>query len=272
MVDERRAKVAFDAVVPFRVSQRVALERVRTHLESRRWALKAVRQLRVHPRGLRGVLVPHWVYTGVIRSSYRARVGLHWYRTERYRDAEGKTRARQVRETEWQRLRGTAIRQVEDHLESASVGLPAEEARALGDFDLGWKQSYDPRLLSGFEAELPSVASQAAERSALDALREAEARRIQAQLLPGDVNRVDSIDSELELGRRRMLLLPVWIASYRVDDRVLRLLVHGQTGAVVGRVPLSRQAIALLILGLALVVVVAMLLWWFAGPQLEAFA
>jgi hypothetical protein len=266
MVDEPRALPSFDAVVPFRVPQRGAIERLRTYLDNRRWAPASLRAVPVHARGLRGVLVPFWVYEGVVRSEYRAKIGLHWYRTEKYTDREGKKQTREVRETEWFPLRGSAARQVEDHVVSASVGLPEPEAVALAPFDLGWSSSYDPRLLSGFEAELPTIAASEAERTAVDELREAEAARILHELLPGDVNRVDAIDSRIEVASRRLVLLPVWVATYRQGDVVLRLLVNGQTGKVVGRVPVSKAKVAALVLALLLVAgLLALLMWWIGG-------
>jgi hypothetical protein len=268
MVDEARALPSFDAVAPFRVPQRGAMERLRTYLDNRRWAPAALRSARLHERGLRGVLVPFWVYEGVVRSEYRAKVGLHWYRTETYTDKEGKRQTREVRETEWFPLRGSAARQVEDHVVSASVGLPEHEAVALAPFDLGWSTSYDPRLLSGFEAELPTVDEIDARHTAVEELRAAEAARILSELLPGDVNRIDAIDSRIEVASRRLVLLPVWVATHRQGDVVLRLLVNGQTGKVVGRVPVSKAKVAALVLALLIVVgLIAALVWWMGGDR-----
>ena len=268
MVDEERALPSFDGVAPFRVPQRGAMEQLRVYLDNRRWAPAALRSARLHARGLRGVLVPFWVYEGVVRSEYRAKVGLHWYRTETYKDSEGKRQTREVRETEWFPLRGSAARQVEDHVVSASVGLAEHEAVALAPFDLGWSTPYDPRLLSGFEAELPTIAELDAERTAIEELREAEAARILHELLPGDVNRVDAIESRIEVASRRLVLLPVWVATHRQGDVVLRLLVNGQTGKVAGRVPVSKAKIAALVLVLLAVVgVIAILMWWLGGER-----
>jgi hypothetical protein len=268
MVDEDRATMSIDGVVPFRIPRRGAVELIRAHLDGRRWAPPSLRKLRVHGRGLRGVLVPFWVYEGVVRSEYRAKIGLHWYRSETYTDAEGKQQTRRVRETEWRRLRGTAARQIEDHVVSASLGLPEPEANALAPFDLGWVTSYDPRLLSGFEAELPTVAELDADQTALAELREAEAERIRLELLPGDVNRLDRISSEVELASRRLVLLPVWISVQRHGDAVLRLLVNGQTGRVIGRVPVSKAKIAALVLLVALVIAAFVLFAWLGGRTL----
>ena len=271
MVDDDRATEAIDAIVPFRIPERGALERVRAYLDGRRWAPDELAAIRVHPRGLRGVLVPLWVYDGIARSNYRARVGVHWYRRETYNDKEGNKQTRVVQETEWFPLRGTAVRQVEDQLISASRGLSDDELRGLEPFDLGWAQpvgrAADPRLLSGFEAELPTIADGEADRNVARALRDQEARRITSGLLPGDRNRLDHIDTAVEVAGRRLVLFPVWIASYRHGDLVLRLLVNGQTGVVTGRVPLSKRKLALAIGAALLLAGLIALLWWVLGGR-----
>lgn len=266
MVDEQRATTDIDAIVPFRVPEAGALDRLRAHLSERRWAPRELTKIRVHGRGLRGVLVPFWVYDGVVRSEYQAKVGIYWYRTETYTDSDGKTQTRRKRETEWFTLQGTAARQVEDHLVSASVGLPEVEANALEPFDLGWAADFDPRLLSGFEAELATVATGQADHTAAVELRDQEGVRVQRELLPGDTNRLNWISSTVDVRARRLVLLPVWIANYRHEDLVLRLLVNGQTGEVVGKVPVSKLKVALAILaGVLGAALIVLLIWWLTG-------
>jgi hypothetical protein len=266
MVDEARATGRVDAVVPFRVPQRGALDRLRTYLDGKRWAPRELKRLRVDGRGLRGVLVPFWSYDGVVRSDYRSKVGIHWYRTETYTDSDGNSQTRTVTETEWFELSGSAGRQVSDHLVTASVGLAESEANEIEPFDLGWAQPFDARLLSGYEAELPSVATRDADQTAAVELRDLEAARITHTLLPGDVNQLTWIASKVEISARKLLLLPIWIATYHHGQGkhaiVLRLLVNGQTGEVVGDVPVSRWKIAGAVLaGLLLAGLIALVVW-----------
>ncbi|MFV8754296.1 hypothetical protein ACNOYE_27440 [Nannocystaceae bacterium ST9] len=266
LVDEARATGRVDAVVPFRIPQRGALDRLRTYLDGKRWAPRELQRLRVDGHGLRGVLVPFWAYEGVVRSEYRSKVGIHWYRTETYTDSEGKTQTRTVTETEWFELGGSAARQVTDHLVTASVGLAESEANEIEPFDLGWAQPFDARLLAGYEAELPSVATRDADSMAAVELRDLEAARITHTLLPGDVNQLSSIRSRVEISARKLLLLPIWIATYHHGQGdsaiVLRLLVNGQTGEVVGDVPVSRWKIAAVVLaGLLLAGLIALIVW-----------
>ena len=260
MVDVEHAGDAIARVAPFRMNRDTAAAKLRDYLRGRFWAPGAVKQLSVDKKRLRGVLVPHWAFSGVVRSDYSARVGVYWYRTETYTDSDGKTRTRQVRETEWFPLSGTAARQVEDHLVSASLGLSEAESNALEPFDLGWATSYDPRLLSGYEAELPSIDSGRAARTAATELRDLEAERLQRELLPGDTNQLQSIQSKVEVESHDSVLLPVWIGTFQYEEQVLRLLVNGQSGHCAGRVPVSRVKVAIAV-AVGVVLVLLLLLW-----------
>jgi hypothetical protein len=56
----------------------------------------------------------------------------------------------------------------------------------------------------------------------------------------------------------RLVLLPVWIAAFRTPKGPLRLMVNGQTGEVVGRVPRSAAKVGCLV-AVVLVILVAIL-------------
>jgi len=61
--------------------------------------------------------------------------------------------------------------------------------------------------------------------------------------------------------RWKHVFLPVWSLQYRFREKTYTVLVHGQTGRVVGKAPISWAKIALLVagIGLAVVLVVAVL-------------
>lgn len=256
MVDAESGAAAIDRVAPFRIQRKVAASKLKGFLSDRFWAPGKVRQLAVSPKGLRSVLVPFYSYDGDARSSYRAKVGVYWYRTETYTDSEGKTQTRQVRETEWFTLAGSAAVNIENHLVSASTGLPESESNLLEPFDLGWAQPFDARLVSGFEAELPSIPRDQANQTAATEVRDLEARRIAAELLPGDTNRVESVSTTVDVKQCHLVLLPVWIATYKWKDKAHRLLVNGQTGKAIGSVPNSvPKIIGAIALGVAVIAI-----------------
>ncbi len=239
LVDEDRAREHIDRVVPFRLTREQAGQRLSAHLRGSFWAPRSVRRLVVGGQGLRGVLVPHWAFQGVVRGEYEARIGIHWTRVvTRGKKTEVK------RETEWFSMGGSAARSVEDHLVSASSGLPEPESNALEPFDLGWARPVDARLLAGFEAELPSVHLDDALETASAELAQSESRRITTQLLPGDRKELSRLQVKAHLQGQTLVLLPVWVASLRAGETPYRILVNGQSGECVGQPPVSRLRVA----------------------------
>ncbi len=241
-----------DFVAPFEVSRAQAAERLRQHLRARVWAPGDVRRL--DPDRLDGVLVPFLIHDAIARSSYTARVGADYWVTTGF----GKNRKRR-RETEWFELAGGHVAERRGHLVSGSRGLPEAEANELEPFDLGKLRPFDPALVAGWIAERPTITRDEALKTATSELERVENEAIR-RFLPGDHARdVRSVTDLSDVGVR-MALLPAWIATFRSGERAMRLLVNGQTGEVVGRVPVSAVKVAVaIVLPLAILGVLALL-------------
>ncbi len=268
LVDADRGAVAVERVAPFRLSAVAAEERLRQHLAARWWAperlRRAARQGRafgaadLDARLVEGVLVPFYAYDATCRSRYETRVGVHWYETKTV-TKNGKREREVERHTEWFPLRGTAVCQLRDHLVSASAGLSAAEVAALSPFDLGRTRPFDPRLMAGWPAELPSRPRTAADHDASEQIRARELRRIGREQLPGDTHRDTRVSCQVELAEAELVLLPVWVAVLRHAGRVHRLVVNGQTGRCHGSAPVSPAKLAVAV---AIAVLVAAVLAW----------
>lgn len=240
-----------DVVAPFRLTREQAGFRLQQYLRARIWSPNSIRR-KAAPGKLEGVLLPFWVHDGIARSTWRASLGLYYWRTVR----RGNKTVRK-RETEWFASEGSHVAAFQDHLVSASKGLPEKDANALEPFDLGQAKPFEAALVAGWIAELPTIRKEDAAVTAAVELREVERRAI-ARFVTAD--QVAGLENEttLEGVRVRLALLPAWLATYSHAGATLRLLVNGQTGEVVGKVPLSpgkMAAVALAAIGLAAVLV-----------------
>ena len=265
LVDAERGEQAFDRVAPFRIPKTAALDRLRQHLAKRYWAPNSLRKAAsagAVQASMRGVLVPFYAYDATCRSSYRARVGVHWHRSESYTDKEGKRRTKQVQETEWFPLRGTSVNEMQGHLESASRGLTTLEVFSLRGFDLGRALRFNRHLLAGWEAELPSEPRHVVDRRAVKHIELLESARLQRKVLPGDSHRGVTVDTKVDLEGVSLVLLPIWITTYSHAGKVFRMLVHGQSGRCVGQAPVSRTKVAIAAL---LVAAVGLLILYLTG-------
>jgi len=259
LVDTEAAMGVIDRVAPFRIKRSVAVQKLKEHLDGHFWAPTEIKKGILSDHKLRAVLVPFWAHFGTARSEYSGKVGIWWYKTVTYVDSKGRVRTRQEKRTEWFAHSGTSICPVVGQLASASVGLPEAESNAIEPFDLGLAMPFDARFVAGWEAEVPSVKEEVADRIVRSEVAELEAHRIAWELLPGDLGEVESVQTDIQLDKVEIILLPVWMASWRHGETVHRQLVNGQTGKVIGDIPTSPKKVftAVLLAGL-----VCLLAYW----------
>ncbi len=209
----------------------------------------------------RGIYLPFWHFAMRAQSRWSAQIGEHWYETEHYTvtDSDGKKhrRSRKVLRTEWFPLRGAFDRFHFGYLVPATAGITSKEARQIGPYPLSALTRYRPYFLAGWMAEEYSISPEAAAQQC----REEFDRRQQNEIggfLPGDTQRGLQIDTEIESLESDLVLLPVYVLSYRYRGKQYRFLLNGTNGKVVGEKPWSGgRIVAIVILVLAIVIGVA---------------
>lgn len=205
---------------------------------------------------LRGVYLPFWSFSMKADSRWQAEIGEYWYRTETYTetDSQGRTvtKTRQVRETEWWPLEGGHHAFYSFYLVSGSKGLPQKISQWIEPFELLALKRYSPRFLAGWLSEEYSVA-----REAALALSEAEFERREhdavAGFLPGDTYRSLQVQTAFSKVNSDLILLPIYLRSYRYRGKLYRTLINGQTGKINGEKPVSLVKIALFVAAVLLV-------------------
>lgn len=226
----------------------------------RRW----VRGLWFRPSALKhlkrfdaaGVYVPFWTFDARVASEWSADAGHYYWDTETYwTTVNGKRQmqTRQVRKVRWVPAWGERRDAYDDLLVLASGGQPAELVRKLGDFDMRGLVPYRPEYLAGWRAEEYRVDLAEGWAQGIAAI-EAQQRARCAGDVPGDTYRELRVRNRINDVRWKHVLLPIWCLAYRHGGKTYPVLVHGQTGRVVGRAPLSWAKVLLLVLGVALAV------------------
>ena len=249
--------------LPFTVSHDAARAAVRRWLGSRGvFTRSSLRTAAID--SMRGVYAPAYIYSALSRSQYNAEIGEDYTETETYTetDSNGKTvtRTRTVTRTEHRHLAGHHASYILDVLVTASRGLTNAELEALEPFDLRVLRRYTPALLAGWIAEDPTlVAAECMSLARGEALE--KVGRALGAFMPGDSYRGLVHTTTLERETADLLHLPVWVMAVRHDPKEppLRILVNGQTGAVIGRAPLSWLKI--LITVLVVVAVIALVVF-----------
>ncbi len=131
----------------------------------------------------------------------------------------------------------------------ASVGLTAQECRALvSSYDLR-RSSDEPQGHPGASVEQFTLQRSAARKVISEAL-EGVARTRAAPLIPGSHTRnlrVSVLPSRLST---RHFAFPAFVLAYRYQDKLYRAVVHGQDpSCVLGKAPVAWTKIALVVAG-----------------------
>ncbi|HEY2761425.1 MAG TPA: zinc ribbon domain-containing protein [Pirellulales bacterium] len=210
---------------------------------------------------LRGMYVPFWSFSMLAQSRWSARVGEHWYREETYttwEDGKPVTRTRTVIETEWWGLSGQHHNYYSGYLVSGSKGLPQAYAEKIKPYRLESLKRYAPYYLAGWSSEEYSVECDEALIMCQQEFQRWEVRNVEG-FLPGDTHSDVAVDCQFSAINSDLILLPVYLLSYRYGEKLYRFLLNGQTGKVTGDKPLSSLRIGL---AATIGVAVALIVWW----------
>jgi DNA-directed RNA polymerase subunit RPC12/RpoP len=206
-----------------------------------------------------GVYVPFWTFDARVHSDWSADSGTYYYVTEPtvvIVNGRPSVRMRQVRHVRWEPAWGARDDVYDDLLVNGSKGLPEKLALELGAFDTKALVPYRPEYLAGWRAEEYAVDLEAGFANAQRTIEARQTDRCGGDV-PGDTHRDLRVQNRLADVRWKHVLLPVWSLTYRFQGRGYAVLVHGQTGKVVGEAPYSWIKIVLLALAIGIVVLAA---------------
>lgn len=236
-------------IVPFSIEKNKARELFKKWIGKGFWRPRDLKKTARMDR-LLGVYLPFWSFDVHADSTWTASAGYHYMVSESYTTKEGKQATRQVRKTRWEPANGQHKNDYNDWLVSASGGLEEEWVRRIVPFSLDQAKPYTIDFLAGWAAEEYSIEPGQAKTVAEEGLRNREEGNC-TELVPGDTHKNLRVNTTFRDWLRELLVLPIWISSYKYKGEIYRFLVNGQTGEVVGKAPVSKLKIVIaIILGL----------------------
>ncbi|MEV6317290.1 hypothetical protein, partial [Streptomyces sp. NPDC051776] len=242
-------RIVPEAMVPFRVDERSAQDNLRAWAKSRWFAPNSLKKVNA-AESLHGTYVPHWTFDAVTTSSYTGERGV------KETTGSGVGEKTTVR---WHPVSGSVQRSFDDVLVLGSGHLSKDQLSQLEPWPLEHAVPYQEAYVSGFrtlryDAE-PEEGFQHAQQKMATVIQEDCERDI-----GGDRQRVHSVDTAYESVTYKLLLLPVWFASYVYNGKQWQVMINAETGEVSGDHPYSRWKIAAA--ELLTVVVLATVYFW----------
>ena len=247
-----------EGVLPFAITSDKAMELFQAWVRSRWFAPSSLRSLAAR-EGINGAYLPYWTYDSDTMTMYQGQRGDYYMVTEQYTDSEGREQTREVQRIRWYPVYGRVERVFDDILVCAvKQQLPPDKVGKLEPWDLAAVRPYRPEYLAGYQTLRYEVEPPAG-LAEFKQIAEREIRRDCADDIGGDQQRVESMDTEWNAITFKLLLLPVWLAAYRFDNQVWRLMINARTGEVIGDRPYSVAKIIAAVVA-ALIVLAAVLL------------
>ena len=246
-IEEDRATLVPESVLPFAIEQKAAGEKFKDWVSSR-WFAPGDLAERAQRERMDGVYLPYYTYDARTHTHYRGQRGTNYTVTETYKDAEGNTQTRQVTKIRWSSVSGSVSVFFDDVLVCASKSLPHPLVDALEPWDLKALQPFATGYLSGFMAERAAIGLEEGFAIAGTKMEPRIEDEIRGDI-GGDHQRIDSKSTAYHDTTFKLCLLPLWLSSFRYDDKVYRVVVNARSGEVSGERPYSKIKIALAILG-----------------------
>jgi hypothetical protein len=244
---EQTGRQAPEFVIGFALTPSQAQQRFRQWLGRSSWFRPGDLRLAQIEGKLRGAYIPFWSFSMLAQSRWSASIGEYWYTTETYTTTvNGKTvtRTRRVRHTEWWDLAGAHHQYYSGYLISGSRGLAQSDAQRIQPFHLAALKRYQPYFLAGWLSEEYSIAREEALPICQQQFGRWEEDNV-AAFMPGDTYSSLNVQTQFGQINSDLILLPIYVLSYRYRDKLYRFLVNGQTGKTIGEKPISWPKVGL---------------------------
>ncbi len=228
-------------LVPFQIEERDCITKVKEWLGDSWMVPRDLRRMAVVSDFV-PMYLPYWTFTARADATWKAQVG----RTETYRSG-GKTKRRTV----WRWENGQVDREFSDLLVRGTRHVSTHLLSEIGDFNLNDLVPYDASYLAGMQAQAYEVSMEAAWQKARQEMREETKKKCRDQ---ASTNKIRNFSMHLDFADEswRYILLPVYINTYRFEDKPFQLLINGQTGKLAGQRPADWRKIAFVSAGLML--------------------
>ena len=258
-VQDAPTRLPIDGVLPLRINEKDARVRIEQWINSRRFAPNAFKYRELG--SFSSIYLPYFSYDAAT-TRYTGMRGI--YRTETYRDSEGRTQTRTV--TDWYPAAGVVNNQFEDVTGHASDGLDDQKITELEPWPMDWSHQYSPQFVAGHLSRTYDWdASQVFERFVEPRMESVIDATIRADI-GGNVQQIHSRDINWLMVRFCQLALPVWMLTVTYKQNPFQVVINGVTGEVQGRRPWSAVKITFaVIVGLLLVLLVVWLVQTYGG-------
>lgn len=245
-------------IIPFKVDEKKGVQLYKNWLSGRWYAPDKLRKEVSKASALQGIYVPFWGFDADTVTEYTGERG------DNYEDTvERNGKEVRVTRTDWSFASGVVYENFENILVAASNTIPQNLVSSMESWGwdlencVGYKKDYVTGFVTelyknDFEASFPQA------QNRMDAKIKMEIKRD----IGGDKQVINTTNTEYNDVKFKLIMLPVWLSSFRYNGKLYQFIVNGSTGEVKGKYPVSVMKVILTIV--AVIAVLALLYMWLA--------
>lgn len=221
-----------DLVIPFKLDKEAAKAALTKHISGKILLPKCFRTENRIDR-IQGMYVPFWFYDAVTQAdiTYRATKVRHWSDSNY-----------NYTQTKYYDVRRAGTMAFEAVPVDGSTKMANELMESIEPYDLSQAVDFQTAYLAGYIADKYDVDAEVTKPRAQERIRFST-----AETLRGTVDGYDTVtqqqeDIQLTDGPVRYGLLPVWILTTKYQGKDYTFAMNGQTGKMVGDLPMDKTA------------------------------
>lgn len=254
------ARLPVDGVVPFRVDEKSARERVERWVSGRWFAPNAFKKYK-RLGSLASVYHAYFTYDADVQTWYRGERGVE-YQERYWDDGEMKTRTK----VRWYPAGGEVGNQFADLPVLANDTDDRAKVAELEPWPIAEATTYSPEYLAGhlartYDRDAEQMFPEA--RGRMEKVIEETVRHD----IGGDRQRIHDLRSTWNSLAYKHVLLPIWLLTVMYANKPFQVYINGLTGEVVGARPWSKVKLAALIIAVTALIIGLLIAYnhWHSG-------
>jgi hypothetical protein len=219
-----------DYVIPFRLDKNAAVEALKKYYKGKKFLPKSFADIN-HIAEIKGVYVPFWLYDGVTDSAMRFRATIVHKRRQGNWEITDTDHYRVTRE-------GRVV--FEKVPVDGSSKMPDAHMDSVEPFNYADLAQFSSAYLPGFLAEKYDEDAQMCAKRANARITESTERAFASTTKGYTTLKREYSNINLRQGDVKYALLPVWMLSTKWKDKNFLFAMNGQTGKLIGDLPVDR--------------------------------
>ena len=240
-------------VVPFKISNESSISNYSKWLKKKFFVPKKVKN-NIPSLKLRGVYLPVWTFDTNSFSFYKGRLGKHYTTTV----GSGKDR-RTVTKTRYFYISGTQNVNFDDLIINAGSNISQNEINQISPFNTNDSYLYEKKYLVGFSAEHYTIKLNTGWENSKLIMKSQIERKILSRY-SYDVVSYLNVNTTYNNITYKYVLIPIWIGTYKYNNKIYRFLSNGETGKSCGKYPISPLKVTFVISFIILLITLFLIL------------